>query len=129
AELYSRKVINLQNLLSDETTRPRAMETIRSMIERIEVSKGDERGRPSVVLVGALAAILDYVVGSTQQKAAVFGGGFCRVLRWSPFGGQVGGFAKLGSGLLHAASSMQAAIVWTSAGVRPPKAVWGREPL
>lgn len=80
AELYRRKVINLQNLLSDETTRPRAMETIRSMIERIEVAKGAERGRPSVVLVGALAAILDYVVGSTQQKAAAVGSGFCRVL-------------------------------------------------
>ena len=44
-------------------------------------------------------------------------------LRWSPFGGQIGGFAKLGSGLRHAASSMPAAVVWTSAGVRPPKAV------
>jgi transposase, IS5 family len=25
-------------------------------------------------------------------------------LRWFPFGGQIGGFAKLGSGLRHAAS-------------------------
>jgi hypothetical protein len=44
-------------------------------------------------------------------------------LRWSPFGGQTGGLAKLGSGLRHAASSMPAGAVWTSAGVRPPKAV------
>jgi len=44
-------------------------------------------------------------------------------LRWSPFGGQIGGSAKLGSGVLHAAISMPAGAMWTSAGVRPPKAV------
>lgn len=44
-------------------------------------------------------------------------------MRWSPFGGQIGGFAKLGSGLRHAASSMSAGVMWTSAGVCPPKAV------
>lgn len=32
-------------------------------------------------------------------------------LRWSPFGGQIGGFAKLGSGLRHAASSISAGVV------------------
>ncbi|MFO0345298.1 MAG: CorA family divalent cation transporter, partial [Labrys sp. (in: a-proteobacteria)] len=66
-------------------------------------------------IAGRLEAI-DGDLASLQERSK---------LRWSPFGGQVGGFAKLGSGLLHAASSMQAAIVWTSAGVRPPKAVWG----
>ena len=34
AELYRRKVAELQSLLTDETARPQAMEIIRSMIER-----------------------------------------------------------------------------------------------
>ncbi len=44
-------------------------------------------------------------------------------VRWSPFGGQIGGLAKLGSGLRYAAISMPAEAIWTSAGVCPPRAV------
>ena len=39
------------------------MELIRSMIERIEVHAGRKRGRPDVIMVGALAQILAF----TQQ--------------------------------------------------------------
>jgi hypothetical protein len=54
ADLYRKKVKELQSLLTDETDRPQAIEIIRSMVERIEVHKGKERGKPDVILVGAL---------------------------------------------------------------------------
>ena len=40
------------------------MDLIRSMIERIEVHVGQVRGKPDVILIGALAQILAF----TQQK-------------------------------------------------------------
>ena len=64
AELYRKKVSKLQNLMTDGTTRPEAMDIIRSMIERIEVHAGQERAKPEVVLIGALAQILAF----THQK-------------------------------------------------------------
>ena len=64
ADLYRRKVMELRTLLEDETARPEAMDIIRTMIERIEVHQGPERGKPNVILVGALAQIL----GFSQQK-------------------------------------------------------------
>ncbi len=76
-EFYARKITELQTLLSDETTRPEAMELIRSMIERIEVHAGDDHKTPNVILMGALAAILDY---TQQNKTAVSGGDDGRVL-------------------------------------------------
>ncbi len=63
-ELYRKKVTRLHGLLTDETTRHQAMDFIRSMIERIEVHAGQERGNPDVILIGALAQILAF----TQQK-------------------------------------------------------------
>jgi glucose-6-phosphate dehydrogenase assembly protein OpcA len=82
ADLYRSKVEQLQSLLTDEGSRPQAMEIIRSMIDRIEVSAGDRRGAPQVLLVGALASILDYAAMSEAQtqNAASGGGGVCRVL-------------------------------------------------
>ena len=49
------------------------MDIIRTMIDRIEVHTGQERGKPDVILVGALAQILTF----TQQKqnAAYYGDG------------------------------------------------------
>ena len=78
ADLYRRKVMELRTLLEDETARPQAMDIIRSMIERIEVHQGPERGKPNVILVGALAQIL----GFSQQKTttAPGSGGDGRVL-------------------------------------------------
>lgn len=81
AALYRRKVTVLQSLLDDESSRPQAMEIIRSLVDRIDVTAGPRRGAPQVLLVGALASILDYAV-SGQQNAALGGepGGVCRVL-------------------------------------------------
>jgi len=71
AELYRKKVLELQTLLADETSRPQAMEIIRSMIDHIEVHAGEERGEAEVILVGALAQILTF----TQQKKTVASNG------------------------------------------------------
>ncbi|WP_371348920.1 TonB-dependent receptor plug domain-containing protein [Ancylobacter sp. IITR112] len=46
-------------------------------------------------------------------------------VRWSPFAGHFGGFAKLGSGVCHAALLMPSQAMWTSSGVLPPRAEWG----
>ena len=64
ADLYHKKVMELQFLLADEAARTQAMDVIRSMIEKIEVHAGQEPGKPAVILVGALAQILAF----TQQK-------------------------------------------------------------
>ena len=60
-ELYRRKVAALRDLLSDDNARTEAFTIIRTLIERIEVHPGEKRGECDVVLVGALAAILDFV--------------------------------------------------------------------
>ena len=65
ADLYGRKVSELKSLLTDESSRPQAMELIRSMIDRIEVHKGEERGTPEVILTGALSEILAFTQGHT----------------------------------------------------------------
>lgn len=77
AELYRRRVLELQSLLTDETSRPRAMDLIRSLIDRIEVKEGDERNKPEVILVGALAHILGF---SQQNNTAASLGDDGRVL-------------------------------------------------
>jgi len=64
-ELYAKKVGKLPVLLTDDATRPQAMDIIRSLIDRIEVTEGAERGKPDVVLVGALAAILAFTQNNT----------------------------------------------------------------
>ena len=77
ADLYRKKVMELQSLLTDETARMQAMELIRSMIERIEVHAGREGGKPDVILVGALAQILAF---TQQSKTAASNGSDGRVL-------------------------------------------------
>ena len=71
AELYRKKVAELQTLLTDDTTRPEAMDIIRSMIERIEVHAGSDKGKPDVALVGALAEIIAF--GQKTKTAASSG--------------------------------------------------------
>ena len=68
AELYRKKVSELQTLLMSAETRTRAMELIRSLIERIEVFPGQKRGNPEVTLIGALAQILTF--GQTKTTTA-----------------------------------------------------------
>ena len=72
AELYSKAVARIANLLACEDTRAEAMEAIRGLVERIEVRAGTKRGETEVTLVGALAAILAL---GTNENAAPRGGG------------------------------------------------------
>ncbi len=78
-ELYRRKVQELDRLLTDDASRPQAMEIIRGLIERIEVAPGSRRGKADVTLYGALASILDFALGAQNTKATA-NGGFGRVL-------------------------------------------------
>ena len=68
ADLYRKKVGELQTLLVSAETRTQAMESIRSLIERIEVFPGKTRGNPDVIVVGALAQILAF--GQTKTSTA-----------------------------------------------------------
>ena len=63
-DLYRRKIVQLKQILDDETTRPQAVDIIRSLIGHIEVHPGQERGHCDVVVVGALAQFLAFA----QQK-------------------------------------------------------------
>ena len=65
---YRKKVGELQTLLVSAETRTQAMESIRSLIERIEVFLGKTRGNPDVIVVGALAQILAF--GQTKSSTA-----------------------------------------------------------
>jgi site-specific DNA recombinase len=73
-ELYRRKVHEIEALLSDEATRPQAIEHLRSLIERIEVSPGEKRGQAYVTLHGALASILHFATDARHAKATANGG-------------------------------------------------------
>ena len=80
AELYRRKVGELQGLLADDLARAEAMDTIRGLNERIEVSPGEKRGQPNVVLVGAFASILNFACAQTTTAANGGSGDGGRVL-------------------------------------------------
>jgi site-specific DNA recombinase len=77
AELYAKKVTELQSLLTDEATRPQAMDIISSMIDHIEVHDSGIRSKPDVILVGALAQIFTF---TQQNKTAASLGDDGRVL-------------------------------------------------
>ncbi len=72
-ELYRNKVAKLQQALQHEATRPQVVETIRSLIDRIEVVPGRARGHCEVTIVGALAKILAF--GQRTTAASAGGGG------------------------------------------------------
>ena len=73
-ELFTKKVRELPALLTDDTTRPQTMDIIRSLIDRVVVAEGVERGKPDVVLVGDLAAILAYTQNNTATLISENGG-------------------------------------------------------
>lgn len=72
--LYAKKVGELPALLTDDATRTQAMDIIRSLIDRIEVTAGVERGKPNVVLIGALAAILAFTQNNNAALISENGG-------------------------------------------------------
>jgi hypothetical protein len=72
-ELYRKKVGKLQQALQYEATRPQVVETIRSLVDRIEVSPSQARGYCEVTIVGALAQILAF--GQKTTAASKGGGG------------------------------------------------------
>ena len=73
-ELYTKKVRKLPALLTDDTTRPQTMDIIRSLIDRVVVTEGVERGKPDVLLVGGLAAILAFAQNNTATLISENGG-------------------------------------------------------
>lgn len=75
AELYRRKIMELQTLFADDATRPQAMDIVRSLIDHVAVHRGKKRGEPDVILVGALASILEYACAKTKNAASGGDGG------------------------------------------------------
>jgi site-specific DNA recombinase len=78
-DLYRRKVARLQQALADETTRPGVVDTIRSLIDRIEVRPGQMRGQCEVIIVGALAQVLAFAQQKTTAASSGDGGTFLMV--------------------------------------------------
>jgi site-specific DNA recombinase len=78
-DLYCRKVANLQQILGDEATRPQAVEIVRSLIDRIEIHPGKERGHCDVIVVGVLAQILAFAQQKTTAASSGDGGTFLMV--------------------------------------------------
>ena len=60
----------LTNILLDKVTRPEAIDIFRSLIERVEINPGKERGTCDVTLIGALASVLGFL----QQKTTAASG-------------------------------------------------------
>ncbi len=74
ADHYRRKVKELQILFTDDASRQQAMEIVRSLIDHIEVCRGEKRGMPDVILFGTLANILEYACTETKKAASAEGG-------------------------------------------------------
>ncbi len=79
AELYSKAVARIANLLACEDTRAEAMEAIRSLVDRIEVRAGAKRGETKVTLVGRLAEILALGTNKNTRSVDATGGTFLLV--------------------------------------------------
>jgi hypothetical protein len=73
-DLYRRKVAGVQQVLGDEAARPQVVEIIRSLIDRIEVYPGKERGHCDVLIVGALAQIIAFAQQKTTAASLGDGG-------------------------------------------------------
>jgi site-specific DNA recombinase len=73
-DLYRRKVASLQQVLAEEAARPQVVEIIRSLIDRIEIHPGEERGHCEVLIVGALAQIIAFAQQKTTAASSRGGG-------------------------------------------------------
>lgn len=70
AELYRKRVEQLESLLSDPAQRDEAMELIRSMIEGIELTPRTDSGSMNASLRGDLARILSVCAAGTGNEKA-----------------------------------------------------------
>ena len=87
-KVYRDKVANLQEALqADDDSRHKAAQILRSLIDRIVLIPGEQRGEIHIELHGALAALLRFARGTAPGddkfgpefiKAVVAGGGFGR---------------------------------------------------
>ena len=60
------KVVDLNPLLTDQSSRPQAMELIRSMIDSREVDKEEKRSKPEDILIGAMCEIFNFYLPLPQ---------------------------------------------------------------
>jgi site-specific DNA recombinase len=65
AELYRKKVEDLQNILLDKVTRPEAIDIFRSLIERVEINPGKER---APVTLSSLAHLPPYLPSWNKKQ-------------------------------------------------------------
>jgi site-specific DNA recombinase len=78
--LYQRRIEQIVKLFSDEDTQQEAVNIIRSLIDRIDITPGESRGKPKVELIGDLAAILQLTISGHKKTAIRKDSGICRVL-------------------------------------------------
>ena len=78
--LYQRRVEQLSKLFSDEDTYQEAVTIFRSLIDRIDITPGEIRGKPKVQLIGGLAAILQLAISGHKKTAIQQDSGICRAL-------------------------------------------------
>lgn len=68
AELYRRKVADLQALFRDEATRDEAIASLRGLVERVVVHRGD--AGPEIELIGEIAGMVRLAQGVERRKVA-----------------------------------------------------------
>ena len=66
--LYQRRIEQIVKLFSDEDTQQEAVTIIRSLIDRIDITSGESRGKPTVRLIGGLAAILQLTISGHKKN-------------------------------------------------------------
>ena len=70
AEIYRKKIGNLQEALSDPETRSEAIEILRGLIERVAVSAAEEGF--TIELVGEIANMVGLSSGSEGRKVGTY---------------------------------------------------------
>ena len=66
--LYQRRIEQIVKIFSDEDTQQEAVTIIRSLIDRIDITPGESRGKPKVELIGGLAPILQLTISRHKKN-------------------------------------------------------------
>ena len=66
--LYQRRIEQIVKLFSDEDTQQEAVTIIRSLIDRIDITPGESRGKPTVGLTGGPAPILQLTISRHKKN-------------------------------------------------------------